>query len=453
MSVPNTDYNELIDAIPGREMPRQLDNILKVGMGLGVVSVAYGFLMVDAAWTWGALLVGIVYFLAIAQGGIMFSVMLTGTWGRWGRPLKRIAESFAFFLPVGYILLAAWLLFGGTGIYPWNPDTILAAGPVDLAPHSAAAYASKEWWLSKGFVIGRQLVGLAILMVIDFVYLKASFRPDMIQAKARLGDKAPKWWDRFPAGAGDLDSEIDKCFNKQSTLFPVVTLAYVSVFSLMVMDLIMSQSPWWYANMFPAWVWMSSVWLAFATLGLVAMMTRDWLGLGKIITSDVTHDLGKLLLAFCMFWAYTAYAQILPIWYANMPEETDYLLVRLMLPAWGWLARTVAIMCFIAPFTILMSRGIKKMRWPFAAICLLIMTGLFLERSLLVMPGVYFGSTFPADDFILVNVGIWIGLFSVFIGVIGRALASLPPLVMTDPYLQTHPWDQHVHSLDAHSHH
>ena len=91
--------------------------------------------------------------------------------------------------------------------------------------------------------------------------------------------------------------------------------------------------------MFPAWIWMSSVWLAFATLGLVAMFTRDWLGLKGIVTTDVTHDLGKLLLAFCMFWAYTAYAQILPIWYANMPEETDYLLVRIMLPAWGWLAQ------------------------------------------------------------------------------------------------------------------
>jgi hypothetical protein len=451
MSAPTPDYNELIDSIPGREIPPFLNILINSGMGLGVAAIAYGFTMFDVAWTWGAILVGIVYFLAIAQGGVMFSVMLTGTWGRWGRPLKRIAESFAFFLPFGYILLVGFLIWG-TVIYPWNPDTILATGPVDLAPHSAAAHASKEWWLSKGFLISRQVFAFAILLTLDYFYLKASFRPDMIQAKARLGAKAPKWWDHIIKDAGDLDSEIEKGFNTQSRLFPVLTLAYVLVFSLMVMDLIMSQSPWWYANMFPAWIWMSSVWLAFATLGLVSMFTRDWLGLKDVITSKVTHDLGKLLLAFCMFWAYTCYAQILPIWYANMPEETDYLLVRLMLPTWGWLARAVAVMCFIAPFTILMSRGIKKMRWPFAAICLLIMTGLFLERSLLVMPGVYFGSTFPAHAFIIVNVGIWIGLFSVFIGIIGRALSTLPPLVTTDPYLQPHPWDHHVQSWDAHSH-
>ena len=452
MSAAKPDYNAVIDAIPDRSIPPFLDLMLKIGMGLGVAAVAYGWIMIDRAWTLGAILVGIVYFLAIAQGGVMFSVVMTGTWGRWGRPLKRIAESFAFFLPFGYVLLIGFLLVG-TVIYPWHPETILPTGTIDLAPHTDAAWASKEAWLSKNFLIARQVIGFALLIAVDFFYLRASLRPDLIMAKERLGSRAPAWWDRLTGGAKSLDEEIDENFNKQSTLFPLVTLAYVVVFTLMAMDLIMSQSPWWYANMFPAWVFMSSVWLGFAALGCVSMFARDWLGLKEYITPNVTHDLGKLILALCMFWAYTAYAQILPIWYANMPEETDYLLVRLMLPTWGWLARTVAVMCFIAPFTILMSRGIKKMRWPFAAICFLIMVGIFLERSLLVMPGVYFNSTFPGHAFVIVNMGIWIGMFSVFIAVIGRALASMPPLVISDPYMETHPWDQHVHSLDAHAHH
>ena len=152
-----------------------------------------------------------------------------------------------------------------------------------------------------------------------------------------------------------------------------------------------------------------------------------------------------------MFWAYTTYAQLLPIWYTDMPEETDFLLVRMYLPQWSWLAKTVAICCFVGPFTILLSRGIKKMRYPFAGICTLIMFGIFMERSLLVMPSVYFGDTFPTVDFLIVNVGMLAGFLGLMVQVVGRVMAQLPMLVISDPYLGEHPWDQHVHSLD-HAH-
>ena len=187
------------------------------------------------------------------------------------------------------------------------------------------------------------------------------------------------------------DEARTRGIREQSTLVPFIALTYAVVFSGLAFDLIMSLSPWWFSNMFGGWIFMSSFWLGMATMGLVAMLSRDWLNLGDFVTTSVMHDLGKLLLAACMFWAYTTYAQLLPIWYTDMPEETDYLLVRLFLPQWSWLARLVAITCFIAPFTILLSRGVKKMRWPFAAVCVLIMCGLFLERSLLVLPSIYFG--------------------------------------------------------------
>ena len=135
-----------------------------------------------------------------------------------------------------------------------------------------------------------------------------------------------------------------------------------------------------------------------------------------------------------------------------MPEETDYLLVRMYLPEWSWLAKTVAVCCFIAPFTILLSRGIKKMRWPFAGICTLIMVGIFLERSLLVMPSVYFEDTFPLANFLIVNVGVFIGMLGLLTTIIGRVLASTPSITITDPLIEPHPWDVHVHSLDATGH-
>jgi hypothetical protein len=181
------------------------------------------------------------------------------------------------------------------------------------------------------------------------------------------------------------------------------------------------------------------------------MIARDWLAIGRFLRPNVTHDLGKLMLAGAMFWAYTGFAQLLPIWYTDMPEETDFLLVRLYLPEWSWLAQTVAICCFLAPFTILLSRGIKKMRWPFAGICALVCVGIFLERSLLVLPSVHFGDPrTPLVAFVVLGTGL--GFVGLFVQVVGRVLASVPPVVVSDPHLETHPWDIHAHSLD-HAHH
>jgi hypothetical protein len=445
MSAHSVDSDAVVDAIVGRTLPGPAKAVALGAMGIGVLSLGYGFAVAGAAWTWGAFLVALVYVLAIAQGGVMFAVILSGTWGRWGRPLKRIGESFAFFLPIAWILLALFLV-AGTVIYPWNPATILPGGMVALAPHSPEAWVAKPWWLTKGFFITRQLSLIGVLIIMDLIYIRASMRPDLIVAKARLGSKAPAWWDMLIGGMTDADKALKDGLKTQATMVPFLGFGYAIIFSLMAFDLLMSLSPWWFSNMFGGWIFVSSLWVSLATLGLVAMVSLDWLGLRGIVSTKTTHDLGMLLLALCMFWAYTTFAQLLPIWYTDMPEETDYLLVRMYLPTWSWLAKLVAVTCFLAPFTILLSRGIKKMRWPFAAICVLIMVGIFLERSLLVMPSVYFDETFPVADFLLVNVGILIGFLGMMMGVVGTVLASTPAVSFTDPYLEPHPWDVHVHA-------
>ena len=448
----SVDVNPVIDGIPGRTVPAAV-NLASIGMiVLGVIAFAVGlFGMGDGgAVAWGAFLVGLLYTLAIGQGGVMFSVIQTGTWGRWGRSLKRIAESFSFYMPVGFVLLVVFLLFG-LKIYPWHPDTVIPGGQVDLFPHSAAATASKPTWLAPGFFRIRIILSVALLIVLDMVYVRASLVPDMILASRRLGANTPTWWSRLIGGRTDLDAAVAEGQHTQSVLVPIMGVAYALVFSFLAFDLIMSLSPWWVSNMFGGWVSVSSFWLSMATLGLTAMLARDWLGLGSFIRPNVTLDLGKLILAGTMFWAYTAFAQLLPIWYTDMPEETDFLLVRMYLPEWTWLSQTVAVCCFLAPFTILLSRGIKKMRWPFAGICTLIMIGVFLERTLLVLPSIHFGD--PRTPMIaFVCIGTWLGFVGLFVQVVSRALASIPPLVISDPNLLTHPWDVHVHGLE-HAHH
>jgi len=449
MSEHPVDINTHVDAMASRQLPSQIKMGGLAAMAFGVIGLGYGFAVSGQAWTWGAILVALVYLLALTQGGIMYAVIMTLTKAHWGRPLKRIAEAFGLFIPLVYLFLLIFLLLGN-GLYPWNPTPFEGIPAVSIEPHSEFAWSTKPMWLDLPFFIGRQLGLIGLLFAMGLLYLKNSLRPDLIVAKARLGDKAPGWWSFIIGGATDAAAAQERGEKNQQILSVALALGYAFIFSFMAFDLMMSLSPWWYANMFGAWTFMSSIWITLAALGMYGLIARDWLGITKYVTRTVTHDLGKLCLALCMFWAYTTFAQLLPIWYANMPEETDFLLVRLHLPQWAWLAQTVGVMCFVMPFTVLASRGIKKMKWPFVAICAVIMTGIFLERTLVVMPSVHFGDTFPTLDFLIVNVGIWIGALGAFFTFVSWVLTQLPAIGMTDPRVEVHPWDAHVHSLDAH---
>jgi hypothetical protein len=394
-----------------------------------------------------------VFIMGVSQGGVLFSVVQTGTGARWGRPIKRIAESFGLFLPFAYVALVFFLLFG-LKLYPWHPGTIVAGGPVDLHPHSAQAISTKPLWLSPGFFMGRQILGVGLLLLLDIIYLRASFGPDLAFATKHFKAKDPSFqppalWGLLGNSAGDPEAAVAKGLKTQMALMPLIGITYALVFSMVAFDLVMSLSPWWYSNMFGAWFFMSSFWIGLATLGVVSLLSRDWLGIGHLVTTKITHDLGKLVFAFTMFWAYTLFSQILPIWYAQMPEETDYLLVRMTLPEWSWLSRVVAVMCFLMPFTVLVSRGIKKMKWPFIGILSVILIGVFLERTLLVMPSVWYEPTFPWAQFFGVSLPIFFGFVGAFTLVVSRVLASVPPIVVSDPNLEPHPWDVHVHAWDG----
>lgn len=454
------DVNPVIDAMEGRTVPFAATAVGGVLLLLGVIGFIAGIFIAGPAPTWGAVLVALVWSLGICQGAFMFSILLTATWGRWGRPVKRIAESFVFVMPFLWVLLVLFLVFG-IGIYKWHPTPFAPIEHISLEPHSPAAWRSKPIWLRHDFFAARQILAFAFIILLDFLYLRGSLGPDMLQAKLRLGaDKVPGWWSTFTGSGTDLPAAIEKGQNTQSTLFGFIALAYALVYSFMAFDLIMSLEPWWYTNMFGGWIFVSCVWTGLCATGLVAMIGRDWLHLGDWVKPAVTHDLGKLILAACMFWAYTLFAQLLPIWYSNMPEETMFFLVRLggaggELTAWTWMSQTVAVLCFVAPFTILLSRGIKKMRWPFAAICSLILFGIFMERSLLVMPQVYplTSDVFPWLHFLVVNVLVWCGFIGLITLVVSNVLARIPPLVISDPHLGDHEWDVHVHSLDQHHAH
>ena len=71
------------------------------------------------------------------------------------------------------------------------------------------------------------------------------------------------------------------------------------------------------------------------------------------------RDLGTLMFAFVMLWAYFSFSQWLIIWAGDLPEENSWYLSRIK-GGWGWIALAVILFHFVLPFSLLLSRQIKR---------------------------------------------------------------------------------------------
>ena len=92
---------------------------------------------------------------------------------------------------------------------------------------------------------------------------------------------------------------------------------------------------------------------------LIVLALRSAGYLRNTITMEHLHDVAKLMFGFTVFWAYIAFAQYFLIWYGNMPEETQFYLLRRN-GAWYWLSMLLPILYFVVPFFMLLPRAHKR---------------------------------------------------------------------------------------------
>jgi hypothetical protein len=151
--------------------------------------------------------------------------------------------------------------------------------------------------------------------------------------------------------------------------------------------------------------------LAFTTVALCLAARRErWPGAS---TAPRFHDLGGLLTALLLLWAYLAFEQYLTVWSENLPDQAAWYLRRNegFWRGWVWL---MALLGGAVPFGLLLSRRLKRDPRRLVWAAGLILAGGFLNQAWKTLPA------FPADpawlgvagclDFIGLG-GIWLAAF------------------------------------------
>src|SRR5204862_4415786 len=115
----------------------------------------------------------------------------------------------------------------------------------------------------------------------------------------------------------------------------------------------------WFSTMWGVYIFAGAAGSSMSLLVLVISALRKAGYLKDTVTMEHYHIMGKWMLAFCVFWAYIGFSQYMLIWYANMPEETEYF-IRRNTEDWNGMSLFLVIGRFFVPFAILLLQGLKR---------------------------------------------------------------------------------------------
>jgi hypothetical protein len=312
---------------PADALRPQLDRIQQRAFILGALFLLISAVgaAIDAKQFYRSYLLGYLFWIGIALGSFAIVMLHHMVGGRWGFAIRRLLESATRTIPV-MLLLIVPLVAGIHSLYEWSHADVVARDPI--LRHKSA-------YLNTPFFVARTAIYFAIWLGLAYVLNRWSAEQDRT-----------------------ADPELVR--KLQSVSGPGLIL-YGLTATFAAVDWAMSLEPHWFSTIYGAIFMVGQVLnaLAFMT-AIMVKMSRSGAGpMAGTLSQVQYHDLGNLLLAFVMLWAYLCFSQFLIIWSGNLPEEIPYYIRR---KTGGWLALAIFLVVFhfMIPFVLLLSRDVKR---------------------------------------------------------------------------------------------
>ncbi len=371
-----------------------LYRVQRIAIGVGaaalLVCALVGF--ADPTQLLRSYLVAYLFWVGGALGCLALLMIQHVTGGAWGVAIRRLLESGARTLPVMALLFVP-IALGLRTLYEWARPELVAHDP--LLQH-------KELYLNVPFFLGRA----AFYFLVWTLVVRALWRWSLRQDES---------FDPKPGERLEL-------LSRGGLVVLGLTMTFAAI------DWAMSLEPHWFSTIYGILFMGGSALTAFALVIPIAALLSAHPPLKGLISSDQLSDLGKLMLAFVMLWAYFQFSQFLIIWSGNLPEEITWYLARTR-GGWQWLAIAIILFHFALPFVLLLSRRLKQRPASIAFVALLMLLMRFVDVFWLVTPA-WDPRHFTVHLLDLAAVvavgGIWIWLFV-------RQLEGYPLLPLRDP--------------------
>lgn len=373
----------------------------KVSLGLTLVGIA-AFIMsfsMNSTVGWVDFLVSSLFVVTISVSGL-FMLALTGLiQASWLTPYKRIPEAMTTFLPIGFVMMLG-TLGGMHTLYEWTHKELVANDPI---------LSQKTVWLNEPRFIITLFVIFGIWISLSTILRRFSEKMD----------------------SEDKNSGIESA-NKAVRICAISMILFGLTISVASWDWIMSVEPHWFSTIFGIAVFSGAFvsGLAFITLLLTTLV-----GMGYFkgaVNDNHYHDLAKWMFGMSVFWAYMWISQYLLIWYANIPEETEYYVLRHH--NWGGIFWFNFILNFIIPIFGLMTRAAKRNVTVIKTIAAVILFGHFVDLYLMIAPKVFeHHNIHGVSGMGIVQILELVGVLAFFTFIVGTSLSKRKLVPTNDP--------------------
>ncbi|MGE5679765.1 MAG: quinol:cytochrome C oxidoreductase [Bacillota bacterium] len=304
-----------------KKLPKQLNLIGWAMLVVGLIAIAASF-FVDRTRSSFNLLILLMFLLSIGLGSLFLVALEYVAGAVWSTPVRRVSEflsSALIFLPI----VAIGLIFNMHELYHW---THAEAVMNDKILSQKTAYLNNTFF---------------IIRVVLFILIWVSFYFFIIR------------------NSRQQDTTKDQLLTKRNiTLSAIFMPLFAITITFAAVDWMMSLEPHWYSTIFGVYYFSGTVLAALAATTLIVVLLRQRGYFPVLLLQDHLYSLGALMFAFVNFWAYIAFSQYLLIWYANIPEETSWMLLRWS-GSWKYVSIGLIIVHFIIPYFSLLSQPAK----------------------------------------------------------------------------------------------
>jgi hypothetical protein len=368
----------------------------------GIAFLAFSKEEHDVTRFWAVLLQNSVYWLLVVNAAMFFLCATTLGWAGWTQSFRRVVEAISVLvIPFGILcfIVLMGIVFGHQHhIYHW------------LTPEGDKVLEGKSGFLNPTFFTVWSVITIGGWSILGRNMRRISREADETPFTVEEGKK----W-------------IFK--NTVHASFYIVLFA-LTVASSIPWLWLMSIDAHWYSTMYSWYTFASSFVAGMALIALFVIYLKNQ-GHLPYTTEEHLHDIAKFMFAFSVFWTYLWFSQYMLIWYANIPEETEYFKVRV----WGefrGLFYLNLVLNFLCPLLVLMKAGAKRNYTIVTFMAVLILVGHWIDFYVMVMPK-------PLGEHAQLSwfeLGIALGYVGLIIWLVGRALEKAPLVPMHHPFLK-----------------
>ena len=289
---------------------------------VGAIACIIGAIIYPADHFLRAYLVGFMFWLGITLGSLAIVCLIHVTTAQWGFAVRRILEAAARNISL-LTLLFIPLMVGVTRLYPWAQP----GADRDFLTRLQRPYLNPTMW------IVRAIIYFIAWNVCAWALSRWSWRQD-----------APP----------------DRAYRRRFQTFAGATLGiYGWTMTFASVDWMMSLDNHWRSTIYGFYVMAGQGLIGFSFLIVVAVLLWKYRPISEYMTVTHLHDMGKLMFAFLILWAYQAFSQGLIYWMGNIKDEITWYVNRIT-GGWWWIGLALILLHFFVPLFLLLSQSIKR---------------------------------------------------------------------------------------------